>query len=314
MLRRSSRSAGIAPQGNEDADHGVEPKTGVEALGQPEARGRRRSNDVAGVGEATAGEEDEMWRSGAEDGDRTVAGLGAELGGDQFDRDGDTSKEPTLQGMHGAIFLAKHNQDRIADALSREALPLFIYYGIVRLAEEFASEWGGPHLVHRAEKLVSSASTGTVCRIGDRPRSPPKCAGWEALMRRLADGTTAVDAVEPAKAATRVFYLGGIAEPSIDQSGGRSTSSGPDCSFIGLSVESVAQKLRTMGRGNVTARSCGSSGVTIAWCPGYGAVGNWWRGSGAAKRPREPGGSMCLTAKMKEIKALIFPDHPTHPA
>ena len=36
MLRRSVRSAGIAPQGNEDADHGVEPKTGVKALGQPE--------------------------------------------------------------------------------------------------------------------------------------------------------------------------------------------------------------------------------------------------------------------------------------
>ena len=65
-----------------------------------------------------AGEENEMWRSGAEDGDRTVAGLGAELGGDQFDRDGDTSKEPALQGMHGAIILAKRYQDRIADALS----------------------------------------------------------------------------------------------------------------------------------------------------------------------------------------------------
>jgi hypothetical protein len=108
MLRRSARSASIAPQGNEDADHGIDPKTGVEALGQPEARGRRRSDDVAGVWEAT-------------------------------------------------VVLAKRYQDRIADALSGEALPLFKYYGIVRLAEEFASEWGGPHLVHRAEKLVSIA-------------------------------------------------------------------------------------------------------------------------------------------------------------
>jgi len=79
MLRRSARSASIAPQGNEDADHGIDPKTGVEALGQPEARGRRRSDDVAGVWEAT-------------------------------------------------VVLAKRYQDRIADALSGEALPLFKYY------------------------------------------------------------------------------------------------------------------------------------------------------------------------------------------
>jgi hypothetical protein len=122
------------------------------------------------------------------------------------------------------------------------------------------------------------------------------CVWWEAPTRRLADGTTTIDAVGHAKAATREFYHGGIAEPSIYQSGGRSTSSGPGCSFIGLSIGSVAQKLRTMGRGNVTARSCGSSGVTIAWCPDYEAVGNRLGVSGAAKRLREPGGSMRLTA------------------
>ena len=152
-----------------------------------------------------------MWRSGAEDGDRTVAGLGAELDGDQFDRDGYTSKEATVQGMHNAIILAKHYQDRIAHALSGEDVLLFKYYGVVRLAEEFASEWGGPHLVHRAEKLVSSASTGTVCRIGDRPRSPPNQAWWETHIRRLADGITAGDVGVPAKAATREFCHGGIA-------------------------------------------------------------------------------------------------------
>ena len=36
-------------------------------------------------------------------------------------------------------------------------------------------------------------------------------------------------------------------------------------------------------------------GLRSSWEP-LGAVGSRWRGSGAAKRPREPGGSMCLTA------------------
>ena len=54
MLRRSARSAGIAPQGNEDADQGVEPKTGVEARGHV----GRIVQERAGV-EADAAEEGE---------------------------------------------------------------------------------------------------------------------------------------------------------------------------------------------------------------------------------------------------------------
>ena len=293
MLRRSGRSAGIAPSSNDEPDYGVEPETEAEArghVGRGDGEGVGAEEGAAGEGERKEPSEldedeeavdGEMWPSGAEDGDRTVAGLGAELDGDQFDRDGCTSKEPTVQGMLDAVILAKHYQDRIADALSGEDVPLFTYYGVVRLAEEFAAEWGGPHLVHRAEKLVSSASTGKVCRIGDRPRSPPNQAWWEALTRRLADGITAGDVGVPAKAATREFCHGGIAESGIDQSGGTSMSRGPDRSFIGRSIGGEAQKELATGRGNMTAKSGGSSGVTIAWCPGYGAVGSRWEPLGA---------------------------------
>ena len=50
MLRRSARSAGIAPR-KEDADHGVEPET------EEEARGHvgRRDVEEAGAEEGTAG-------------------------------------------------------------------------------------------------------------------------------------------------------------------------------------------------------------------------------------------------------------------
>ena len=51
MLRRSARSAGKAPR-NEDADHGVEPETEVEARGHV----GRRDVEEAGAEEGTAGE------------------------------------------------------------------------------------------------------------------------------------------------------------------------------------------------------------------------------------------------------------------
>jgi hypothetical protein len=92
----------------------------------------------------------------------------------------------------------------------------------------------------------------------------------------------------PAKAATREFCHGGIAESGIDQSGGTSTSRGPDRSFIGRSIGGEAQKVLATGRGNMTAKSCGSSGVTIAWCPGYGAVGSRWEPLGAVGSRWEP--------------------------
>ena len=51
MLRRSARSAGISLR-NEDADHGVEPETEVEARGHV----GRRDVEEAGAEEGTAGE------------------------------------------------------------------------------------------------------------------------------------------------------------------------------------------------------------------------------------------------------------------
>ena len=53
MLRRSARSAGISLR-NEDADHGVEPETEVEARGHV----GRRDVEEAGAEEGTAGEGD----------------------------------------------------------------------------------------------------------------------------------------------------------------------------------------------------------------------------------------------------------------
>jgi len=52
MIRRSAKSAVIAPQGNEDADHGVEPEIEVEACGHV---GRRDVEEASAEG-VTAGE------------------------------------------------------------------------------------------------------------------------------------------------------------------------------------------------------------------------------------------------------------------
>ena len=182
MLRRSGRSAGIAPSNNDEPDYGVEPETEAEArghVGRGDGEGVGAEEGATGEGERKEPSEldedeeavdGEMWPSGAEDGDRTVAGLGAELDGDQFDRDGCTSKEPTVQGMLDAVILAKHYQDRIADALSGEDVPLFTYYGIVRLAEEFtAVGWATPSTSRGETRIVCVDGQGMSNR-----RSPQK--------------------------------------------------------------------------------------------------------------------------------------------
>jgi len=53
------------------------------------------------------------------------------------------------------------------------------------------------------------------------------------------------------------------------------------------------------------ARLCTDVGVTIAACPGHYAEGNLWRGSGAAKRPREPGGGQGLPAPVEVAYGVV---------
>ena len=77
MLRRSARSAGIAPR-KEDADHGVEPENEVEARGH----GGRRDVEEADAEEGTAGEGDRkehsIWEENEGPGD---SGADAGVGG-----------------------------------------------------------------------------------------------------------------------------------------------------------------------------------------------------------------------------------------
>jgi len=115
MLRRSARSAGMAPR-NEDADHGVEPETEVEVRGHV----GRRVVEEAGAEEGTAGEgerkEPSNWDenegpgdSGAEAGvggghgtEYVGTGRGA-LAGDGFGCDDCAIKDSTMLGIRSRL-------------------------------------------------------------------------------------------------------------------------------------------------------------------------------------------------------------------
>jgi len=110
MQRRSARSAAIAAQGKEDADHGVEPRTGVEAAGQPKARGRGERN--AGAKASSAQRENAIESSEFDDGAASVR-IAADAGGeddeDPFGCDECAIKEATNLVIRSRLTSVQQN-------------------------------------------------------------------------------------------------------------------------------------------------------------------------------------------------------------
>jgi len=72
-----------------------------------------------------------------------------------------------------------------------------------------------------------------------------------------------------------------------------------------LQIEPVAWDLKTAKRKAAAARLGAVSGKTDAYGPDCDALGDRWRGSGAAKRPREPGGAQGLPAAVAVAYGVV---------
>lgn len=101
MLRRSARSAGIAPQGNEDADHGVEPGNEVEARGHVGRRVGRQASAREGAATEEERKEPSEFDEDEEsaDGEENVRDGGGTLTEVRFGCDDCAIKESTMQGI-----------------------------------------------------------------------------------------------------------------------------------------------------------------------------------------------------------------------
>ena len=123
MLRRSGRSAGIAPSSNDEPDQGVEPKTGVEARGLV----GRGDNERVGT-EGVAAEEGETkepseWDEDEDeepaDGDVNAGDGGGTVAEDGIGCDECAIREATMQGIRSRLSAVRLEAVQARNALAK---------------------------------------------------------------------------------------------------------------------------------------------------------------------------------------------------
>ena len=376
MLRRSARSAGIAPR-KEDADHGVEPENEVEARGH----GGRRDVEEADAEEGTAGEGDRkehsIWEenegpgdSGADAGvggghgtEYVVTGAGA-LADDVCD---DCAiKDSTILGTWSRLRVVRQalvrTRQELAELRSKQSsggkaevtqsvnqvatlqMELANSNAALSRAEGAVEEL---RLLARRENLAKQqAEDKAGLAAVERDEALARATVAERALAR-ADGATAPQQLrrplevpvvtDPSVATTTMQQPGGVGLGATMTAGTRETrlASGPAEGLVPeLRAHRGARYAATagdvVGEGAALEHELGVHGASLldtgavekaeagAASPAElafsahvavrcktDALGDRWRGSGAAKRPREPGGAQGLTAAVAVAYGVV---------
>ena len=372
MLRRSARSAGIAPR-KEDADHGVEPENEAEARGH----GGRRDVEEAGAEEGAAGEGERKEPSNCEENEGPgVSGAGAGLGtayvgtgaGALADDvcDDCAIKDSTILGTWSRLRVVRQalvrTRQELAELRSKQSsggkagvtqsvnqvatlqMELANSNAALSRAEGAVEEL---RLLARRENLAKQqAEDKAGLAAVERDEALARATVAERALAR-ADGATAPQQLrrprevpvvtDPSVATTTMQQPGGVGLGATMTAGTRETrlASGPAEGLVPeLRAHRGARYAATagdvVGEGAALEHELGVHGASLldtgavekaeagAASPAElafsahvavrcktDALGDRWRGSGAAKRPREPGGAQGLPAAVAVAYGVV---------